>query len=50
MRDRHGLGVEGRDHRAFREEGPDQGMGRGFADVIGIGLEGEPPDGKALAR
>ncbi len=45
-----GFGVVDADAGAGGEEGVDEDEGGGFADVVGLGLEGEAPDGEGLAR
>ena len=46
----HRLGVVDADRRARLEQRVDQHQGRGLADVVGPGLEGQAPDGDRLAR
>ena len=45
----HGFGVEYGDRGAFAYQGVDHIKGRRFADVVGIGFEGQTPEGEVLA-
>ena len=47
IRDR--LGIVDLNPSTFGQQAIDERQGRGFADIIGAGFEGEPPDGKRFA-